>query len=132
MLELCTCLHDTICCCSIARLARHLIENELDLARFLARRLEPKLGSLRLGNVWRKFGSARSSSVIFDRRLARLARARKFLMEFWLGSLEPADLLARFTSNFIQFQDWTTKTLSKFLFHGFLYMKCRKFHVSSH
>ena len=36
--------------------------------------------------------SARSSSEILNQALARLARARKFLMRFWLGSLELVNL----------------------------------------
>ena len=83
----------------MARLARHTVKIGLKPARFLARRLVPKLGLLELENVLLGFGSTRSSSENFDEALARLARARKFLVKVWLGSLEPAQFLARSTSN---------------------------------
>ena len=41
-------------------------EFELKPARFLARRLEPKLGSLELDNFLLNLGSARSSSKFLD------------------------------------------------------------------
>ena len=44
----------------------------------------------RAGRV--RAGSARSSSKILGENSARLARARKLLMRFWLGSLELGDL----------------------------------------
>ena len=46
--------------------------------------------SARAGSSWAC--SARSSSKIMGENSARLARARKFLMRFWLGSLELGDL----------------------------------------
>ena len=81
-----------------ARLARHSLSRRAQAGSFLARWLEPKLGSLELVNFWWNFGSARSGLEICDGNLARLARARKFLWEIWLGSLEPAEFLARSTS----------------------------------
>ena len=42
--------------------------------------------------------SARSGSEIFDGTLARLARARKFLIELWLGSLGLGNFCGKFGS----------------------------------
>ena len=71
---------------------------QLIFGSFSARRLDPKLvslelenlgmelwlGSLELGNFRYEFGSARSSSEIFGKVLARLARASRFFGSFHL------------------------------------------------